>query len=456
MQETMSTRSGALPSLIPGEPDRGPRSRGREAPLATFASFLCALCVKVACVSLLAAPVRADDGAGTAEGDRPLVLRAGKVVTMDRHDAVIDGAVVVIEKGVIAAVGTDGEVALPANARVLDLRDRWVVPGFVDCHDHIAGSLGDLNDGVYLTNPGLRSLDTVAPENENLKDARAGGVTCVLLIPGSGNNMSGFGTAVRTWGRTVDEMLVRYPGSLKIAQAGNPERYWFGVGRSYMNWNLGQTLRKARAYHERWLAWERTKAGPPPEKDPTWDDFRGLFARVYPTSVHTQIYQVVNKTILQLHDEFGLMTMLDHSEFDGWKNGPLVAARERMATICGPRTYHFDRHERRIIGLAERWRSAGVKEVGINTDAPVVPQEEQSLQAALNARLGLDRYEALRGLTIVPAKALMVDERMGSIEVGKEANLGVWTGDPVDPRRQCTHTFVRGHLAYDASKERRF
>lgn len=423
---------------------------------------------------LLLAPVAAAQapkpGAGApgpgARGSRTaLVLRAGKVVTCDANDRVIDGAVIVVQDGAIAAVGTDGEVALPEGALVVDVRDRWVVPGFVDCHDHIAGSLGDLNDGVFLTNPGLRSLDTVAPENENLRDARAGGVTAVLLIPGSGNNMSGFGTATRTWGRTVDDMLIRFPGSLKIAQAGNPERYWFGVGRSYMNWNLGQTLRKARAYHERWSAWEKERdaakvAGreppPAPAKDIVWEDFRGLFAQVYPTSVHTQIYQVVNKTIVQLHDEFQLKVMLDHATFDGYKNADLVKARPNISTICGPRSYHFDRTERRIIGIAERWRASGLKEVGINTDAPVVPQEELSLQAALNARLGLDRYEALRALTIVPARALQVDERMGSIEVGKEANLGVWTGDPIDPRRRCTLLFVRGERAYDAKKERRF
>ncbi len=407
----------------------------------------------------------AEPGPGARGSKTALVLRAGKVVTCDATDRVIDGAVIVVQDGAIAAVGTDGEVALPDGALVVDVRDRWVVPGFVDCHNHSAGSLGDLNDGVFLTNPGLRSLDTVAPENENLRDGRSGGVTAVLLLPGSGNNMGGFGTATRTWGRTVDDMLIRFPGSLKIAQAGNPERYWFGVGRSYMNWNLGQTLKKARAYHERWSAWERERdaaqsAGreppPAPAKDIIWHDFRGLFAHVYPTSVHTQIYQVVNKTILQLHDEFQLKTMLDHSEFDGYKNASLVAARKNITTICGPRTYHFDRMERRIIGLAERWRSYGVKEVGVNTDAPVVPQEEQSLQAALGVRLGLDRYEALRALTIVPAKALQVDERMGSIEVGKEANLGVWTGDPVDPRRRCTLLFVRGERAYDEKKERRF
>ena len=134
---------------------------------------------------------------------------------------------------------------------MIDASDKWLVPGLVDAHNHTAGSLMDLNDMVYLTNPGLRTLETITPQNKLIKEARSGGVTSVLLIPGSGTNMSGFGTIAKTGGRTVDEVVRRSPGSLKIAQAGNPEWYWFGVGRSYMNYNTRQTLQKAKAYHER-------------------------------------------------------------------------------------------------------------------------------------------------------------------------------------------------------------
>jgi imidazolonepropionase-like amidohydrolase len=401
-----------------------------------------------------------------ARADDVIALRAGKVVTMNARDEVIDGAVIIIQDGVILAVGTEAEVAIPEGARVIDARDAWVVPGLIDCHDHIAGSLSDLNDGVYLTNPGLRTVDTLSPRNDDLKDALAAGVTSVLLIPGSGNNMSGFGTVTRTAGETQADMVLRAPGSLKIAQAGNPERYWFGVGRAYMYWNLAQTLDKARAYHLRWTEWEAAARlasegkGPPPPPPPalelTWEDFRGLFTRAFPVSVHTQGFQLVNKTITMLHDRFNLRVVLDHSEFDGYRNGRLVAERPDIVTICGPRTYHFDRSDARMVGFAARYLEYGVKEVGINTDAPVVPQEELTLQAALQCRLGLSPYQALRGVTIVPAKALMIDDILGSIEPGKEADLGVWTGDPIDPRRHCRLTFVRGRVAYDAAVERRF
>lgn len=398
-------------------------------------------------------------GALGAAQAQVVAIEAGKVLTMADDDRVLNDAVVLVEAGRIKAIGKRGEVEIPAGAQVIDARDRWLMPGLIDCHDHIAGSLQDLNDGVYLTNPGLRTVDTLTPNNELLKNARSGGVTTVMLIPGSGNNMSGFGTIARTAGDTVEEMTVRAPGSLKIAQAGNPERYWFGVGRSYMNWNLGQTLEKARDYHEAWTAYEeavaRGQKPTPPERSLVWEDFRGLFRGEFPVTVHTQAYQVVQKTITQLHDTYGLRVVLDHSTFDGFRTSALIVERQ-LYTIVGPRQFYLDRSQRRIFGCAQRYFENGVRRLGFNTDAPVLPQEELSLQATIGVRLGFDPYLALKGLTIYPARALLIDEQVGSIEVGKAADFGLWTGDPLDPRHACTMTLVGGEVVYDARQDRRF
>lgn len=410
----------------------------------------------------IAALVAAGPLARADDAEPVTVLRGAKLVTVDGEDRVINDGVLVVSGGRIQQLGPASEVEIPKGARVIDARGKWIVPGLVDAHNHTAGSLSDLNDGVWLTNPGLRTLDTLSPENNDLKDALAGGVTTVLLIPGSGNNMSGFGTVTRTAGATAEAMALRSPGSLKIAQAGNPERYWFGVGRSYMNWNLRQTLEKARAYHERWCAWEAKveqvgaeEAGPPPERNLTWEGFRGLFTGEFPVSVHTQMYQVVLKTITMLNDRFKVRVILDHSTFDAFRLAPLIVERN-MFTIVGPRQYYYDRSERRIYGCAAQYQDAGVERIGINTDAPVVPEEELPLQAALGVRFGLDPYRALKALTIIPAQALGVDTLVGSLEVGKAADFGVWTGDPIDPRSACVMTFVAGDRVYDAKKKRRF
>ncbi len=403
-------------------------------------------CAALALIGMFAPHVRAAEDV--------LVMRVGKVVTMDAKETVVNNAVVVVRGGKFESVKKGSEMPAgqePAGARVIEMPECWLVPGFVDCHNHTGGSLRDLNDMVYLTNPGLRTLDTVVPESDDVKRGRMGGVTTALLIPGSGTNLSGFGTIVKFAGDTVDEMVLKAPGSIKIAQAGNPERYWYGVGRTMMNYNTRQTLTKAQRYHEAWTAFEKGTAKEKPAFDPVFDDFRGLFRHEYVASMHTQIYQVVMTSIDMMARKFKVRTVLDHSTFDAWKNAPVIleTGEDMIQTICGPRTFYLDPTQRRMNGIAARWSQAGLKQVGINTDAPVIPQEELPFQAAMNCWFGFKPYLALKALTSVPAGALMVDDRVGSIEAGKDADFGVWTGDPLDPRSRCKITVINGKIVND-------
>ncbi len=388
-----------------------------------------------------------------------LVVYAGKVTTMDADDRVINNAVVVVRDGKIAEVRKAKGFKEPEGARVIDARDHWLVPGLVELHNHTAGSLRDLNDGVYLTNPGLRTLETVTPETDEVRRAQIGGVTTTMLIPGSGNNMAGFGTLVKMGGSSVDEVVLKAPASIKIAQAGNPEGYWYGVGRSYQNFNTRQTLETAKAYHEAWLAFENGETDVEPEYSIVFDGFRGLFAREFPATVHTQAYQLVMTTVDMLAVKLGIRVVLDHSTIGAFRTAQLVAeaGEENVITMVGPRSLYFDRMDRRIFGEVARWDLGGVTRLGINTDAPVVPQEELSNQAALAVWLGWDPYKALRGLTIVGAEAAMVEDRIGSIEVGKDADFCIWTGNPVDPTSWVRSAVVNGKIEFDAERDgRRF
>lgn len=387
----------------------------------------------------------------------PLAFRVGKVITMDDSDRVVNRAVVIVRDGRIEAVGRADEVAIPAGATVIDRPELWLVPGFIDAHNHTAGASPDLHDYVFLTNPGYRTLESVVPESPDIERARAGGITTVLLIPGSGNNMSGFGTLVRTGGGTVEEAVIRPYGSIKIAQAGNPEGYFFGgrsTGRSFMNFNTRRTMEKARDYHEAWLAHEEGR-GERPERDPIFEGFRGLFRGDFVASVHTQQYQVMLATIALLVEDLDVRAVLDHCTFDGYKIAPLIRDEESVYAINGPRQLQFDRTQRKIFGNAARWWLGGVRRLGINTDAPVIPQEELPFQAAMACYFGWKPYEALKGISKVPAEALLLDG-LGSIEPGKEASFGLWTGDPIDPRSSCALTVVRGRIVHDAEVERVF
>lgn len=393
-----------------------------------------------------------------ALGQEATAYRVGKVLTMDADDRVVNNAVVIVKDGKIERVGRAREVAIPEGARVVEMPSAWLVPGFIEAHNHTAAASPDLHDYVYLTNPGLRTLDSFIPEQPATHRALSGGVTTALLISGSGTNMSGFGTVVKFKGTTVEDSVVKFPGSIKIAQAGNPERYWYGVGRSMQNYNTRQTLEKALAYHRAWEAFEKGD-GPKPRFDPTFDDFRGLFRREFVASVHTQQFQLVLMTIDMLSRRLGIRVTIDHGTFDGWKVTRVLLDQpdKEIYTMNGPRQLHFDRTQRKIHGNAARWWQSGQHKLGVNTDSPVVPQEELPYQAAIACWHGWLPYEATKGITRIAAESLMINDRLGSIEAGKDATFCLWDGDPIDPRSTCLMAVIDGMTVRDVAKDgRRF
>jgi len=408
----------------------------------------CKTCIVLALLSLYALPVRCDDPAAGPKW----AIRGGKIVTITKGN--LEGAVVLVSGGriekVIPSPGDDWK--LPAGYKLIDAGEHWVVPGFIELHSHIAG--GDLNDMVYPVNPGFRTLDNVIPRNALLKRAQAGGVTTALFIPGSGTNMGGFGTLIKTAGKDLDEMLIRFPGALKIAQGGNPERRGGDIGYSRigMNWLIRNALKEGQAYTKAWDAWEEDKTKKKPVKNPRLEMFRGLFHREYPVVVHTQGYHLIQSTLRILHDEMKLWVVIDHGTFDGFELAPEVAKRG-IQVMNGPREFRWDNRLGGFRGLAYEWYRGGIKTIGVNTDAPVVPAEELIYQASMSVRLGLKEDVALAGITLHAARALGMEKRLGSLEAGKDADIVIWTGDPLDPRQSVVLTMINGKIAYDTSKE---
>lgn len=382
-----------------------------------------------------------------------LAIQVGKVITC-AGKPIVNGTILV-SGGKIEAVGPRDQIKVPAGYTVLDHGDKFAMPGLVDVHSHVGGS-GDINEMVYQTNPELRVLDVIKPHNERLKVALAGGVTTINFIPGSGTNMGGWGALMKTGPGTVDEVVIRSPGVLKIAQAGNPERQGgeVGSGRMGMNHVIREQLRVGQGYVKDWDDYEAGRRSTRPQVNLRLENFKPLFHREIPILVHTQGYQVIQSTLRILHDEFNLKVIIGHACFDSYRLAEETKKRG-IPVMSGPRIFRYDTDAGQIRGIVAEYAKRGVTNLGVNTDAPVVPEEELFFQATMAVRFGWTEEEALRGLTIEPAKALMIDKRIGSLEPGKDADILITTGPIIDPRAYVTQVLIDGRVVYDTKKERR-
>ncbi|MFO0810800.1 MAG: amidohydrolase family protein [Gemmataceae bacterium] len=380
-------------------------------------------------------------------------VHVGKAITCAGEPIV--NATILVSGGKIEAIGPRAQIKVPDSYTVIDQPDKFAMPGLVDAHSHVGGT-GDLNEMVYQTNPELRVLDQIRPNNDQLKTAVAGGVTTITFIPGSGTNMGGWGALMKTGPGTLEDVLIRFPGVLKIAQAGNPERRGgeVGSGRMGMNYVIREQLREGMGYVKDWDEFEKGERKEKPATNLRLEYFKPLFRRQIPVVVHTQGYQVIMSTLRILHDEMKLKVVIDHGCFDSHLLSAEILKRD-IPVMAGPRGFRVDIATGQIEGQAAGFAHRGVKALGVNTDAPVVPEEELAFQATMAVRLGWNDEAALRGLTIEPAKALMVDKRVGSLEVGKDADILITTGSILDPRHYVVQVLIDGSVAYDIKKDKR-
>ncbi len=402
---------------------------------------------------LMTSTIRAQSKNKRTQQDKPkIAIHVGKIMTAV-GDPIGDGTIL-IKDGKIEAIGPRKKITVPDGYLVIDHSEHFAMPGLIDAHSHVGGS-GDLNEMVYQTNPELRNWDQIIPHNERLKVAIAGGVTTTCFIPGSGTNMGGFGVLMKTGPGDPEDVIIRAPGVLKIAQAGNPERRTgeTGSGKMGMNYVIRQQLKEGQLYVRQWDDFEKGEAAKP-EFNLRLEYFKPLFRRQIPVVVHTQQYQVIQSTIRMLHDEMNLKVVIDHGTFDAYKIGKQLAKRG-IPVMAGPRAFQLDRDKGQVTGIVNEYEKRGIEILGVNTDAPVIPQEELFFQATMAVRYGWSEERAIKGLTIQPAKALMIDDRVGSLEVGKDADILITTGSILDPRNFVTQVFIDGSSVYDTKKDRR-
>ncbi|MET1034828.1 MAG: amidohydrolase [Arthrobacter sp.] len=361
-----------------------------------------------------------------------------------------DGTVLVRD-GKIAEAGPD--VVVPAEAETLDAAGQWLLPGFVDAHVHLGmhpeGENGSTSDVNEMTDPimaAVRAIDAVDPFDIGFDDALAGGVTTVNVNPGSGNPVGGLAVALHTHGRYIEEMVLRSPSGLKSALGENPKRI-YGERKQTPSTRLGtaMVIRKAFMDARNYMA----KADPN-AVDPKLEALAMVLRREIPWRQHCHRADDI-ATALRLADEFGYELVLDHGT-EAHVLGDVLAARG-VPVLIGPLFTTKSKVELRGRSLANpgKLARAGV-EISIITDHPVIPIHFLVHQCTLAVKEGLDRVTALRSITINPAKVLGLADRIGSIEPGKDADLVLWSGDPLDVMQRALRVFIAGRqvMEYDA------
>jgi imidazolonepropionase-like amidohydrolase len=400
-------------------------------------------------------------------GERPefpkYAIKAAKILTMkpaaNDSEAIeaINHGVILVSNAKIEAIGSAADVAVPEGYTVIDASDRWAAPGIVESHTHI-GTEGGFNDMVMPLNPELRIADCINPEDIAVKKAVTGGVTTVHTMPGSGTNFAGFSVIIKLDASRPEEMTLRELGAMKIAQAYNPERGAGDLGytRMGMSWMLRHILQQAKEYTEAWRAYEQGEAPEKPEYKPELEKMRQAFEGKIPTIVHTYEGWGVMQTIRMFNDENNLHVIATHTAGGGYAVGDEAGKRERVHVNIGPRVLDFSwgaEDDGRMHGMGAEYYKRGVRNLSINTDAVgwwhfIAPQEELSFQAAMSARLGLDEVAALKAITINAAKALGIDDRVGSLDVGKDADIVIKKGSLLDVATPVDLVLINGRIAY--------
>jgi len=377
-----------------------------------------------------------------------IAIKAGEVRTMG-PEGNIEDTVVLVEDDKISGIGRDLEI--PAGAEVYDYSDRIVTPGLIDAHTHLGiGEEGlgwegrDYNEMTSPVTPELRAIDAINPEDQGLQDAREHGITTVMAGPGSANVIGGECLALKTGGQVIDEMIIKNPVGIKAAFGENPKRVYKEKNQSpSTRMAVAALLRKTFVETENYLAKKNSKKDDEPfERDLKYEALIPVLQGELPLKTHAHRADDI-MTALRIAREFSLKLTVEHCT-EGHKVAEELA-KAGVPAVVGPSMTTRSKVEvrERDFKTAAVLAEAGVT-VAIMSDHPVVPVHNLTFYAALTAKAGLPREEAFRAITINPARILGIDDRVGSLEEGKDADLVVFSEDPFEMSAEVEAVFISG------------
>ncbi len=358
------------------------------------------------------------------------------------------GTLLIDNDGTIKAVG---RVEIPQEAKVIDGAEGILMPGIIDAHGHAGVAeegLGwegsDVNEMVDPITSNLRALDGINPAEEGIREALEGGVTTMCVVPGSANVIGGEGVIVHMHGRTVDEMIIRESGGLKIAFGENPKRVYSGQKKSPSTRMaiaalLREQLAKAKSYQKKMA---NAEPGKEPDQDPKMDVLVRVLNKEIPLRAHAHRADDI-MTAVRIAEEFDVDIVVEHCT-EGHLIADILAAKE-IPVVIGPTMTTRSKVElkNRTFKTLLALHEAGVK-FALTMDHPVLHVQYLPLAAAFAVKEGLPREEALKAITIYPAEILGIDDRYGSLAEGKMADLVLWDGDPLDIQSRVKGVFVHG------------
>lgn len=382
-----------------------------------------------------------------------IFIKNGTINTVT--NGIIQGDII-IEDGKIKEIGENLEI--PSGAKTIDASGKQVFPGFIDAHTHLGlwedgmGFEGaDGNEETDPITPQLNPIDGINPMDKNFTEALQGGITAVCTTPGSANVMGGQCIAIKTFGRRIDNMVIKNPVASKIAFGENPKSCYgrdekMPQTRMAIASLLRENLKKAEEYLDEIELYMEHEDHDKPEYDIRMESLIPVLKKEIPFKVHAHRADDIF-TAIRIAKEFDVDITLDHCT-----EGHLIAEdllEEGYPTIVGPSLSERSKIELRNLTFetAGILSNTGVN-VSLTTDHPVIPVQYLPICAGIAVKHGMKVEKALEAMTINPAKALRIDDKVGSIEVGKDADIVIWDGSPLEIQSNVLLTIINGKIVY--------
>lgn len=371
---------------------------------------------------------------------------------------IIEDGKILIEDGKISAIGRD--IDLEGAEKLIDARGMMLTPGIVDPHTHIGiGEEGigwegvDYNEMTDPVTPHMRAIDGIYPQDLGFTQAYQGGITSVVTGPGSANAIGGTFLAMKTYGSRVDDMVIKNPVAMKMAFGENVKRVYGQNGKEPKT-RMGIMALSREMFYKTKEYMDKKDRGENPAFDMKCEALIPVLKKEIPVKAHAHRSDDIF-TAIRFAKEFDIDMTIEHCT-----EGHLIAkdlAKEGYGCICGPNMSSASKYELRNRSYVTPavLNSEGV-DFAIMTDNHVIPTPLLPICAGLAHRSGLSEEDALKAITINAAKLTGIDSRVGSLEEGKDADLVIWTANPIrDVSAEAAYTIIDGRIAYEKGRDKK-